>query len=249
MQIVFFALGPLRDRFVYVVPSFRAEPLRHGGESWVSDGPASPWDHDVDDALALVNAAFESTPEARPGAFAVVGGSRGAGVALLAGIRDERVERIVALFGPTDFFDDWVREIARDAAMGSPRDLPGVAHLDSTVITPFVRGEVPLPEARLEIIRRSAVLFAGDLPPVQVHHGTDDDVVSVSQAESLMRTMDALGRTPPGFEAFLYPGGRHSLSLPRRPHPAGVGVPRGLVRVSGGLIAGRGGSRSRVPIP
>ena len=211
LQIVGFALGPLADRFVYVVPSFRAEPLRHGGQSWTSEGQASPWDHDVDDTLALVNAVFESTPEARPGGMAVVGGSRGAGVALLAGIRDERIERIIALFGPTDFYGDWVRQIARDAALGQPRDLPGVAHLDSTVIAPYIRGRIPLPEARLEIVRRSAVLFAEDLPPVQLHHGTADDVVPVSQAESLMGTMDALGRTPPGFEAFIYPGGRHDL--------------------------------------
>ena len=210
IQTVALALGPMVDRFVYVIPSFRGEPLRHGGESWTSDGPASPWDYDVDDTLALVNAVLESTPEARPGGMAVLGGSRGAGVALLAGIRDERMERIISLFGPTDFFDDWVREIAREAALGSPRDLPSVAHLDSTVIAPFIHGEVPLPKARLELIRRSAVLFAEDLPPVQLHHGAADDVVSVSQAESLMRTMDALGRTPPGFEAFIYPGGGHS---------------------------------------
>ena len=215
LQIIAFALGPLVDRFVYVVPSFRGEPLRHDGRNWTSDGPASPWDHDVDDTLALVNAAFESTPAARPGGFAVVGGSRGAGVALLAGIRDERIERIVSLFGPTDFFDDWVREIVHEAAAGTPRDLTAVAHLDSTVIAPYIRGEMLLPEARLEIIRRSAVLFAEDLPPVQLHHGTDDEIVSVSQAESLVRTMDALGRTPPGFEAFIYAGGGHStLSLP-----------------------------------
>ena len=215
LQTVAFALGPLVDRFVYVVPSFRAEPLRHDGESWTSDGPASPWDYDVDDTLALVNAVFESTPEARPGGMAVVGGSRGAGVALLAGIRDERIERIIALFGPTDFFDDWVREIVREATLGQPRDLTAVAHLDSTVIAPYIRGRIPLPEARLEIIRRSAVLFAEDLPPVQLHHGTADAIVSVSQAESLIRTMDALGRTPPGFEAFIYAGGGHStLSLP-----------------------------------
>ena len=210
IQIVALTLGALVDRFVYVIPSFRAEPLRHGGESWYSEGPASPWDYDVDDTLALVNAVFDSTPEARPGGMAVVGGSRGAGVALLAGIRDERIERIVALFGPTDFFDDWVRRIVREAALGHPRPLPGVAHLDSTVIQPYVRGEMRLPEARLEIVRRSAVLFAGDLPPVQLHHGTDDASVSVSQAESLVRTMDALG-PPPGFEAFIYPGGGHAL--------------------------------------
>ena len=127
------ALGELIDRFAYVIPSFRSEPLRHGDRAWISEGPSGHWDYDVDDALALVNVAFASTPEARPGSFSIFGGSRGAGVALLAGIRDPRVERIVAFFGPTDFFDDWIRVIARKTALDGPWDLPGLIHLDSTV--------------------------------------------------------------------------------------------------------------------
>ena len=132
-----------------------------------------------------------------------------------------------------------MREIAREAALGSPRDLPSVAHLDSTVIEPFIRGEVPLPEARLELVRRSAVLFAEDLPPVQVHHGTDDDIVSVSQAESLMRTMDALGRTPPGFEAFIYPGGGHSYFSLDGLIPRSAEFLRDWLASLGGMIGGR----------
>ena len=129
----------------------------------------------MDDALALLNVALELTPQAKIEGLSIVGGSRGAGVALLAGIRDERIENIVALFGPTDFFDDWVREIAREAAMGFPRDLPGVAHIDSTFIQPYMRGEVDLAEVRLELVRRSSVLFAEDLPAVQLHHGDGDE--------------------------------------------------------------------------
>ena len=214
IHIATFAFGELRDSFVYVIPSFRSEPLEHGDLRWVSEGPSSHWDYDVDDAIALVNVAFESTPEAKPGAYSILGGSRGAGVALLAGIRDERIDRIVAFFGPTDFFDEWVRNLVREAAMGMPRDLPGVAHLDSTVIAPYVAGDLTPAEARLELVRRSSVLFAADLPAVQLHHGTLDMTVSVSQAESLLRAMEALGREPPEFEAFIYGGGGHSfLSL------------------------------------
>ena len=44
----------------------------------------------------------------RPGGFGVLGLSRGAGMALLAGVRDERIERIAAFSGPTDLFDPWV---------------------------------------------------------------------------------------------------------------------------------------------
>lgn len=213
-QVLSLALGELVDRFVYVIPSFRSEPLRHGDRAWVSDGPSGHWDYDVDDAIALVNVTFESTPEARPGSFNIFGGSRGAGVALLAGIRDPRVERVIAFFGPTDFFDAWIRVIARKTALDGPWDLPGLIHLDSTVVRPLIRGGITTEEARLRLVRRSSVLFAEDLPAVQLHHGTADFVVPVSQAESMIRTMEALGRTPPEFEAFIYEGGGHDyLSL------------------------------------
>lgn len=211
VQFIAEALGGLRTRFLYVIPSFRSEPLRHGGRAWVSEGPSGHWDYDVDDAIALASIAFESTPEAMPGAYSVIGGSRGAGVALLTAIRDERVERVVAFYGPTDFFDPWVRAIVWKAALDGPWDLPGLIHLDSTVIQPYVRGAIDMPEARLELVRRSSVLYADDLPAVQLHHGTADFTVPVSQAESLMRTMEALGRGAPRFEAFIYEGGGHDF--------------------------------------
>ncbi|MCY4572870.1 MAG: hypothetical protein OXF01_08715 [Gemmatimonadetes bacterium] len=214
-QIAALGLGEdLRESFVYVLPSYRSEPLRHGETQWVSEGTSSHWDYDVDDVIALVNVAFETTPEAKPGGYNLLGGSRGGGVALLAGIRDERVERIVSFFGPTDFFDTWVREIVREAALRTPRRLTGVAHLDSTIVQPYISGDMPRSEARLELVRRSSVLFAADIPPLQVHHGTIDFVVSVSQAESLIRAMEALGRGPPDFEAYIYESGGHDfLSL------------------------------------
>ena len=211
LQFVGSALGELRDSFVYVVPSFRSEPLRHGDRTWVSEGVSSHWDYDVDDAMALVSVAFETTPEAEPGSYSIIGGSRGAGVALLVGARDERVERLVAFFGPTDFFDDWVREIVREAALRMPRQLTGVAHLDSTIIQPFIRGEKTRAGARLDLVRRSPVLYAAELPPVQLHHGVLDEVVAVSQAESLIRTMEELGRGPPDFEAYIYDDGGHDF--------------------------------------
>ena len=130
---------------------------------------------------------------------------------MLAGIRDERIENIVAFFGPTDFFDDWARQIVREAALGRPRNLTGVAHLDSTFIQPYMRGEIEIAEVRLELVRRSSVLFAEDLPAVQLHHGDADDTVSVTQAYSMIRAMEALGRVPPEFEAFIYEGAGHNL--------------------------------------
>ena len=211
VQFFAFALGELRDSFVYVVPSFRSEPLEHGDREWVSTGPGGHWDHDVDDALALLNVALAITPQAKSEGLSILGGSRGGGVALLAGIRDERVENIITLFGPTDFFDVWVEEIVREAALGMPRQLTGVAHMDSTLVQPYIKGRLELARVRLELVRRSAVLFAEDLPAVQLHHGDIDETVDVSQAHSMIRAMEALGREPPEFEAFIYEGAGHEV--------------------------------------
>ncbi len=211
VDIIGHFLGELRDRFVYVIPSFRSEKLAYDDNVWVSTGPPGHWDYDVDDALALLNVALELTPQAKPEGVSVIGASRGAGVAMLAGIRDERVENIVAFFGPTDFFDDWVRQIVREAALGRPRRLTGVDYMDSTFVQPYLRGEIGVAELRLELVRRSSVLFAEALPAVQLHHGDSDETVAVSQAYSMIRAMEALGREPPEFEAFIYEGGGHDL--------------------------------------
>ena len=226
MQILALFLGELRDDFVYVLPSFRSEPLGYGDRTWTSEGPASPWNYDVDDALSLANVAMESAPAAIQGQYGVIGVSRGAGVALLMGARDPRIQWIVAFFGPTDLLNPWARGIARVLVLGGTVDKPGVEYLRSTLIDPWWHGALSLAEVRLELIRRSPVYFAANLPPVQLHHGDADAVVSVTQARSLMRAMEALGRGPPDFEAFIYEGGTHDiLSL------SGA-IPRALAFVS-----------------
>ena len=124
--ILTIALGEMRDDFVYVIPSFRDEPLEYGNRAWRSEGPASPWDRDVDDALALVNLAMETIPETISDRYFVVGASRGGGVAMLMGIRDARIAGVITFFGPTDFQNEWARDIARLLVSGVTVDLPGV---------------------------------------------------------------------------------------------------------------------------
>ncbi len=211
IPILALSLGELRDDFLYVIPSFRGEPLAYNDRSWTSEGPASPWDYDVDDALALVNVALETAPTAIPGHYGVIGASRGAGVALLMGARDRRIQRIVAFFGPTDLLNSWARDIIRDLLLGEIVHKTGVDFLRTRFIDPWWEGALSLAQIRLELIRRSPAYFAADLPAVQLHHGDLDGVVSVTQAESLIRAMESLGRRPPDFEAFIYEGGTHDI--------------------------------------
>jgi dipeptidyl aminopeptidase/acylaminoacyl peptidase len=208
------AFGDLRDDFVLVAPSFRSEPLSFSGRQYMSEGDPSPWDRDVDDALALLNVALTTTPAADPARIGVLGLSRGACVGLLMAIRDRRIDLVIEFFGPTDFFGPFVQEVAEEALRGQPRNLPGVNHLNRTLIEPLKLGELTIGDVRPELLRRSPVFFARLLPQVQVHHGTADSTVPVGEATRLIEVMRALGRTPPAFESYVYVGGGHDpLSL------------------------------------
>ncbi len=207
-------LGPDIGKSIFVAPSLRAEPLRYKGTTYMSEGLPSPWDHDVDDALALINVVAATTPEADDERIGVLGFSRGACVALLMAERDPRIDLVVEFFGPTDFFGPFVQEVVEEALLGAPRDLPGLDFLNAEYIQPLKAGELTIADVRPEILRRSPVYFAGSLPQLQVHHGTADDTVPVGEAERLIEVMLGLGRDEPEFEAYLYEGGTHNpLSL------------------------------------
>jgi dipeptidyl aminopeptidase/acylaminoacyl peptidase len=215
LVLLFLALGGAAADYVWVVPSFRSEALRSGNAVYRSEGLPSPWDRDVDDGLALLSAALANEPAADPSRIGVVGFSRGGGVGLLMAARDARIDAVAEFFGPTDFFDPWVQGIVEEALRGRPRNLPGLAWLDQTYLQPWRRGAVTTEAMRRELVRRSAVLFASSLPAVQVHHGTADPVVSVSQAERLNQAMRLLGRSAPAYQFFTYTGGDHNpLTLP-----------------------------------
>jgi acetyl esterase/lipase len=207
---LFPVVGDEATDFVWVIPSFRSEGLEFAGETYTSQGSPSPWDRDVDDALSLLEVALDIEPAADADAIGLLGFSRGAGVALLMGARDPRIDRIVEFFGPTDFFDSWSRGLAADALRGQPADLPGLAYLDQSFLQPLARGEKTIAEVRLELVRRSSVLWAADLPTLQLHHGTADDIVDVSQGQSMISAMAAIGRGEPEFQGFLYDGGTHN---------------------------------------
>lgn len=206
-----FGFGSIQDKFVLVVPSFRSEPLVFEGTRFVSEGAPSPWDRDVDDALALLSVALQTTPEADPERIAVLGFSRGAAVGMLMAERDPRIDVVIEFFGPTDFFGPFVQDVVADALRGVLRDLPGLDHLNTQFIQPLKRGELTIDDVRPELLRRSAVHFAARLPELQVHHGTADAIVPVGEAERLIAVMQDLGRGQPDFEFFLYPGGAHDL--------------------------------------
>jgi dipeptidyl aminopeptidase/acylaminoacyl peptidase len=212
-SLISLGLGTDRGRYAYALPSFRAEALRYGGQVFLSEGEPSPWDGDVEDALALVEVALAAEPALDPERLGAVGISRGGAVTLLMALRQPRLSRVVEFFGPTDLLDEFGQEVAREALLGNPRPLPGLDYLDRTLLQPLKEGALGIPEARLGLIRRSPVYFADRLPALQLHHGAADPLVPVGQARRLIAVMQ--GRGAPDFEYYLYEGGgHHPLTLP-----------------------------------
>ncbi len=217
----FFHSGPVAREWVQVLPSFRSERLRLTPfRSWRSEGAPSPWDRDVDDAMALLSAALAHVPEADSARVAVLGRSRGGGVALLMAARDRRVKAVVDLYGPTDFFLPQVRTLAQRAVGSRIPRLPGAGYLADSVLFALRDGRTTVPRARRELLRRSVVYFADDLPAAQGHHGTDDRKVHIAHGDRLDAAMRAQRRDSTQWQYFRYPdaghGARHLRGYRRR---------------------------------
>ena len=211
-EVLFVAgtLGISADEFVFAVPAFRSEPLHLGDSTWLSAGPPSPWDRDVDDALSLLEVVLLTTPSADPERIGVLGLSRGGTTGLLMGIRDPRISAVISYFAPTDFFGPFVEEVVRETLLERPPELPGIDFLVTRIVDRLQDGTLSVEDARLELLRRSPAQFADRLPPVQLHHGTADTVVPVDEAHHLVGAMEDLGKGPPEFEAYLYSGAGHN---------------------------------------
>lgn len=189
------------ESVIIALPAFRGTILSSGEQSWLSDGPRfDQCDGGGDDGLAFMNVVLSEVPSVDVERIAVVGGSRGANVGLLAGARDERVRAIAALYGPTRYLDrEWL-------------DHPNLQALyRGWFVEPLLAGVGTVADARHEMLACSPVFFVEDLPPVQLHHGEADAAVPVSAAYAFADAWAASSQSPEDLEAFYYPDENHGL--------------------------------------
>ena len=194
--------GVVGSQSVVVFPTFRSETMFTPDPlpNYVSGGAPSPWDRDVDDAFALLDATLQTYPAAADAErLATLGISRGGNVSLLMAERDDRIDAVVDYFGPTDFTAASIQGLADTLLTGSDlsqafvREVPGAAYLEATLLDPLAAGTLSYDAGRLEVVKRSSAFFAETLPNTQAHHHQCDIVVPFDQYLALEAREEQIG--------------------------------------------------------
>ena len=213
-------LGPDLAHMVVVVPSFRGERIILNGQEFLSEGDRTDnWDGATDDALALLNVALLTTPEADSSHICAFGRSRGGSVAMLAAVRDSRIEGVVEWAGPTDWFErmseeGWTQQELVEEGLrihAKPNETAG--QFIERFLLKAIDGTWNLETTRLKMIASSPLYFAASLPAAQIHHGVEDYNVPVSNAQAAadaLKQRPGIGRT---VEVYLYEGLGHDTDV------------------------------------
>jgi len=201
------------DQFFLVIPSFRGEVLNTTSVgTFQSEGTLSWADRDVDDTRALLSATLDHQADMDRARISAWGISRGAAVALLLSIRDDRIRRIVDMFGFTDLaLPSMVSLMDAIVNHGAPSTGLG-ALLNDAVVAPYLAGTLSLAQARLGWLRRSASYFVSGLPSLQAHHGLQDNSVDVTHTQALLDSLASYGVPPSVAQGYYYPTGQHGLN-------------------------------------
>lgn len=231
-------MGDARRQFIYVAPSYRGEVLHFNGVDYQSEGDrTNAWDGATDDAIALLNVALKTTPEANANRICAFGRSRGGSVALLMGERDARIRCVVEWSGPADWFslmgtEGWTQqEIFAEGLRTRAKPNETGGQLVEHFLSKAVRGDEDLPAVRRRMLAGSPLYFANRLPRVQMHYGMEDTSVPVrnglrlaerlkfsaraasprypEEMSSAIRKSGAVFMQRGKSEAFFYPGQGH----------------------------------------
>ncbi len=201
------------ENYFLVIPSFRGEQLvTQFAGTFLSGGNPSWADRDVDDAASLLSAVQQNIPDMDHSRVAAWGISRGAAVAMLLAARDDRIRRVVDIFGFTDFSLPSVQS-QLDLILNQGVQPTGIGRVAyESFVLGWLNGTLTLDEARLAWIRRSPCYFADTLPPIQAHHGLQDTQVDPSHTQVLLGALSSLGLGAPDVEGFFYPNGAHGIN-------------------------------------
>lgn len=196
--------GSNNNRFIMAIPALRGQSLELAINDIVYTTPLSGGEHcdafdgATDDVIALINLIDVTESSADVNRTGVRGGSRGATVAMLAGIRDPRVKRVVAVAGPTDL-------------LALTPDHENDPTYQCQFLSAYKNNQSSLAETRAKMIASSPFYFAANLPLTQLHLGSNDRIVPVAQGYTLQEKMEASGNAA-RFSLFTYNRGHEDIA-------------------------------------
>ena len=226
-------MDDLKNRFIYVVPSFRGEVLNFDGVSYTSEGDRrDALDGATDDTISFLTAAIKTTPEIDPKRACAFGHSRGGTVAMLAGIRDKRIDCVVNVAGPTDWFyamgtEGWTeKELWQEGVRihATPLETGG-QNLERFMGRAF-DGKATLADVRHNMIASSPLYFAKLLPLSQHHYGIEDVSVPLRNGRQLAAILERNPRN--NFTAYFYPEQGHDTDRIKEPRLAKAFIAKAL---------------------
>ncbi|MGH7784432.1 MAG: alpha/beta hydrolase family protein, partial [Candidatus Binatia bacterium] len=209
-------MGDQGRKLIYVVPSFRGETLHIGDKTFTSEGDRrDALDGATDDAIALLNVALKTTPEADAKRICAFGHSRGGTVALLLGIRDRRIKCVVEWSGPTDWFylmgtEGWSEQElwAEGIRIHADPMQTGGQNLER-FYSKAIEGRASLADVRHNMIASSPLYFAERLPLSQFHYGLEDPSVPTRNGYALVEEFKRHKVAATRYRVFFYPGEGH----------------------------------------
>lgn len=168
--------GGLDAKCIVAIPSFRGQKLIVDGAAFQSEGNiGDAFDGATTDTIAFLNVVLSLQELADSDRIAIVGGSRGGTVALLASARDKRIKKAVVIAAPTNMKE--LYEL-----------YPGQFQL--LFFGELMAGDISELEARKKYISSSPNFFCGELPKVQIHHDKNDPFVPFRFATDLVESMN-----------------------------------------------------------
>lgn len=165
----------LPNHFV-VIPSFRGQSLKTKNGIYCSDGFfGDAYDGATDDALRLMELALEKyNTTINTSDITIYGGSRGGTVALLAGIRDHRITKVVSQSGPSQFHHRWCHD-----------------HYGFQFRYQFLNKKQSLAEHRNKLLKCSPIYFIDQLQSeLLIVHGKNDPVVPIWNATNIISSFE-----------------------------------------------------------
>lgn len=211
-------------KFVIVIPSFRGQTLYFNDSSgnisqYKSEGERNDaFDGAAEDALGLLNVAFETTENVDKDRIMVVGYSRGGTVGLLMAQRDPSIKWVLNTVGPLDFGASTLFQRTFDIKLleeGIKSDYKIPTNLGEQYVYFFLekmkKGQASLETVRKRIILSSPYYFTSRLSntKIQMHYGTED--ISFIQLQRFHAQMEDLGLSCPQYEVYVHANRGHDL--------------------------------------